>query len=126
MNRPWLAHYPPGVPHDVDPSQYRSLAALLEESLRQNARHPVSVCMERWMSYGELDEHSNALGAWLGALADWSAQQQQAQALAEGPGLEQQAQQLAAMSRGADGVLQEECVQLQLELFSAAFAEVCR
>ena len=67
MNRPWLAHYPPGVPHDVDPSQYRSLAALLDESLRKNAKHPVSVCMERWMSYGQLDEHSNAVGAWLQA-----------------------------------------------------------
>jgi len=67
MNRPWLAHYPPGVPHDVDPSQYRSLASLLEESLRQNAKHPVSVCMERWMSYGQLDAYSSALGAWLQA-----------------------------------------------------------
>ncbi len=67
MNRPWLAHYPPGVPHEVDPSQYRSLAALMEESLRKHARHPVSVCMERWMSYGQLDEHSSAVGAWLQA-----------------------------------------------------------
>jgi len=67
MNRPWLAHYPPGVPHEVDPSQYRSLAALIEESLRKHARHPVSVCMERWMSYGQLDEHSSAVGAWLQA-----------------------------------------------------------
>ena len=32
-SRPWLAHYPDGVPRDIDPSQYRSLAALLEESL---------------------------------------------------------------------------------------------
>ena len=66
-SRPWLAHYPDGVPHDVDPSQYRSLAALLEESLKKNASRPISVCMERWMSYGELDEHSAALGAWLQA-----------------------------------------------------------
>ncbi|MFM6986678.1 MAG: AMP-binding protein [Hydrogenophaga sp.] len=65
MNRPWLAHYPDGVPHDVDTEQYSSLAVLLEESLRQNARQPVSVCMERWMSYGQLDAHSQALGAWL-------------------------------------------------------------
>ena len=65
ISRPWLAHYPDGVPHDIDPSQYRSLAALLEESLKKNARRPVSVCMERWMSYGELDQHSAALGAWL-------------------------------------------------------------
>ncbi|MCB2017266.1 MAG: AMP-binding protein [Hydrogenophaga sp.] len=63
--RPWLAHYPEGVPHDVDPSQYRSLAALLEESLKKNAQRPLTVCMERWMSYGELDDHSAALGAWL-------------------------------------------------------------
>ncbi|MGM9428946.1 AMP-binding protein [Hydrogenophaga sp. MI9] len=65
--RPWLAHYPEGVPHGVDPSQFRSLTALIEESLKRHADRPVSVCMERWMSYGELDEHSAALGAWLQA-----------------------------------------------------------
>ncbi|MFZ2827973.1 AMP-binding protein [Hydrogenophaga sp.] len=65
--RPWLAHYPDGVPHDVDPTQYRSLVALLEESMRKNAQRPVTVCMERWMTYGELDAHSAALGAWLQA-----------------------------------------------------------
>jgi acyl-CoA synthetase (AMP-forming)/AMP-acid ligase II len=65
MNRPWLSHYPDGVPSDVQPENHRSLAALLEDSFRQNARQPVTVCMERWMSYGELDEYSTALGAWL-------------------------------------------------------------
>jgi acyl-CoA synthetase (AMP-forming)/AMP-acid ligase II len=65
MNRPWLAHYPPGVPHTVDREQYRSLAALLEESFKKNAAQPVTVCMEQWMSYGELDAHSAALGTWL-------------------------------------------------------------
>ena len=65
MNRPWLAHYPSGVPHTVEPEQYRSLAAFLETSLKKHAAQPVSVCMERWMSYGELDAHSAALGAWL-------------------------------------------------------------
>ena len=65
MNRPWLAHYPDGVPHDIDPSSYPSLAALLEESMRQNASRPLSVCMERWMSYSQLDAYSRALGAWL-------------------------------------------------------------
>ncbi len=65
MNRPWLSHYPPGVPHVVHPEQYRSLSALLEESFRKNARQPVSVCMERWMSYGELEQYSAALGSWL-------------------------------------------------------------
>lgn len=67
MNRPWLSQYPAGVAHDVDPDTYPSLSALLEESFRKNAREPVSVCMDCWMSYGELDRHSAALGAWLQA-----------------------------------------------------------
>ena len=63
--RPWLAHYPPGVPHTIDPARYRSLTELLEESFRKHAGSPFSVCMERWMSYRQLDEWSAALGAWL-------------------------------------------------------------
>jgi long-chain acyl-CoA synthetase len=65
MTRHWLSQYPEGVAHDVAPERYRSLAALLEESFKQHAREPVSVCMERWTTYGELDEYSSALGAWL-------------------------------------------------------------
>jgi len=65
MDKFWLEHYPEGVPHDVDPGQYSSLGQLLEESFRKNADRPFSVCMERWMSYRQLDELSAALGAWL-------------------------------------------------------------
>ncbi|WP_137917299.1 AMP-binding protein [Hydrogenophaga sp. 2FB] len=65
MTRPWFSQYPEGVPHDVAPEQYRSLSALLEESFKRNARAPACVCMERWMRYGELDELSAAMGAWL-------------------------------------------------------------
>lgn len=67
MNRPWLPHYPEGVPHEIDPDRYPNLGALLEESFRRHAREPVAVCMERWMSYGDLDQHSAAIGAWLQA-----------------------------------------------------------
>ncbi len=65
MDKFWLEHYPDGVPHDIDPEQYRSLGQLLEESFRKNANRPFSVCMERWMSYRRLDELSASLGAWL-------------------------------------------------------------
>jgi long-chain acyl-CoA synthetase len=65
--RHWLKHYPEGVPHDIDPGQYASLTQLLEESFRNHAQRPFSVCMERWMTYGELDELSRALGAALQA-----------------------------------------------------------
>jgi long-chain acyl-CoA synthetase len=65
MNRPWLDHYPPGVPHDIQPDAFRSLAALLEDAFKRHPQRPAAVCMERWITYRELDEHSAALGAWL-------------------------------------------------------------
>lgn len=68
MEKIWLKSYPPGVPHDVNPEQYRSVAHLLEESFRKHARSPFSVCMDRWMTYGDLDKLSAALGAYLQGL----------------------------------------------------------
>ncbi len=67
MEKYWLKSYPDDVPHDINPDQYSSLTQLLDESFRKNASRPFSVCMERWMSYGQLDELSKALGAWLQA-----------------------------------------------------------
>ena len=67
MDKYWLKNYPEGVPHEIQPEQYRSLTQLLEESFKKNAAKPFSVCMERWMSYGQLDDLSAAMGAWLQA-----------------------------------------------------------
>jgi long-chain acyl-CoA synthetase len=68
MERIWLSSYPPGVPADIDPTQYESLAALLEQAFRRHPQDPVSVCMDRWMTYGQLDRYSAALGAYLQSL----------------------------------------------------------
>ena len=65
MERIWLKNYPAGVPHDVEPNQYSSLTNLLETAFRDHSDSPFSVCMNRWMSYKELDQLSSALGAWL-------------------------------------------------------------
>ena len=65
MDKFWLQSYPAGVPHEIDPEQFASLTQLLEESFKKNAASPFSVCMERWMTYGQLDQLSVALGAWL-------------------------------------------------------------
>ena len=67
MDQIWLKNYPAGVPHTVDPEQYRSAAHLLEEAMQKHAANPFSVCMERWTSYAELDRQSAQLGAWLQA-----------------------------------------------------------
>jgi long-chain acyl-CoA synthetase len=68
MNKHWLKSYPEGVSHEIDTEQFRSLTHLLEESFKKNAAKPFSVCMDRWMSYGQLDDLSSALGAWLQSL----------------------------------------------------------
>ena len=52
----------------MPPEQYRSVAHLLEESFRKHAASPFSVCMDQWMSYGELERLSAALGAYLQGL----------------------------------------------------------
>ena len=65
MERIWLKNYPAGVPHDVDADAYPSVAQMLEESFHRHADSPFSVCMDRWMSYRELDRLSARLGAWL-------------------------------------------------------------
>ncbi|MES2284030.1 MAG: AMP-binding protein [Pseudomonadota bacterium] len=68
MNRHWLKSYPEGVAHDIDTEKFQSLNQLLEDSFKKNAAKPFSVCMDRWMSYGQLDELSSSLGAWLQGL----------------------------------------------------------
>ncbi|NBO16014.1 MAG: long-chain fatty acid--CoA ligase, partial [Betaproteobacteria bacterium] len=64
-NRYWLNSYPQGVPKDIDPEKFGSLTELIEDSFERHRDRPFSVCMERWMTYGQLDAHSKALGAWL-------------------------------------------------------------
>ena len=65
MERIWLRNYPPGVPHDIDSEQYKSLTDLLETAFRVHGQSPFSVCMNRTMSYSALEDLSSALGAWL-------------------------------------------------------------
>jgi long-chain acyl-CoA synthetase len=65
MDRFWLKSYPSGVPHDIDTEQYKSLTDLMERAFHEHGDNPFSVCMNRWMSYKQLDELSTALGAWL-------------------------------------------------------------
>jgi long-chain acyl-CoA synthetase len=66
--RPWLAHYPPGVPHEVSLDAYGSLMDLAEESFSRYASRPAFTCMGKTLTYAETDTLSRALGAWLQSL----------------------------------------------------------
>jgi long-chain acyl-CoA synthetase len=65
MQRPWLRSYPPGVAAEIDISKYASLAAMFEESFTRFSEWPAFVCMDRTLTFGELDAASRALAAWL-------------------------------------------------------------
>lgn len=65
MDRFWLKHYPAGVPAEIDASQFRSLAQLLEHSFRTYANRRAFVCMDKAITYGELDQMSTYFAAWL-------------------------------------------------------------
>ena len=65
MDRPWLRNYPPGVPAEIDPSQYASLVDLFNESLTKYRDRKAYICMGKSLTYGQVDDMSKALGAWL-------------------------------------------------------------
>jgi long-chain acyl-CoA synthetase len=65
MDRFWLKSYPPGVPSDIDPSLYPSLVALLEESFAKYRDQKAYVCMDKAITFGDVDTLSQALAAWL-------------------------------------------------------------
>ncbi|MDB5748656.1 MAG: long-chain fatty acid--CoA ligase [Massilia sp.] len=65
MDKFWLKSYQAGVPAEIDPTQYRSLTHLLEESFRKYAGQRAFACMDKSITYGELDRMSQQMAAWL-------------------------------------------------------------
>jgi long-chain acyl-CoA synthetase len=65
MDRFWLKSYPPGVPSDIDPSVYPSVVAVIEESFAKYCGQKAYICMDKAITFGEVDTLSQALAAWL-------------------------------------------------------------
>ncbi|HKO68616.1 MAG TPA: long-chain-fatty-acid--CoA ligase [Burkholderiaceae bacterium] len=65
MDRFWLKNYPQGVPADIDAGQYKSLIQLLNEAFKKYSDKAAYSFMGAEMTFGQLDEHSAAIGAWL-------------------------------------------------------------
>ena len=66
--RPWLSAYPPGVPADIDYSQYVSLVQLMEESFQKNAARTAYSFMGQDVTFGQTDTVSRAFAAYLQGL----------------------------------------------------------
>ena len=67
-DRIWLKSYPPGVPADLDTSQYPSLVALMEESFKKYASKTAYSFMGKDVSYGQTDSLSQAFAVYLQSL----------------------------------------------------------
>ena len=67
-DRPWLSSYPEGVPADIDPTQYRSLVALMEEAFSRHAAREAYSFMGKSLSFAETDALSAAFASYLQGL----------------------------------------------------------
>ena len=67
-DRIWLKSYPSGVPADIDPGQYPSLVALMEEAFRTHAHKTAYSFMGQDVSFAQTDSLSSAFAAYLQSL----------------------------------------------------------
>jgi long-chain acyl-CoA synthetase len=67
MHKPWLKSYPPGVPAEVDVTQYNSLVELLETSYEKYAERDAAICMGSSLKFRDIDRMSTSLATWLQA-----------------------------------------------------------
>ncbi len=61
----WLKSYHPAVPAEIPLSRFESVADLLIDSCKRNASKPAFQLMGKTMSYGQVEQASAALGAYL-------------------------------------------------------------
>lgn len=63
--RPWLLHYPKGVPAHIDECAYPSIVSLLDETFKKFAAKPAFSCMGKSMTFAEVDRLSMQFAAYL-------------------------------------------------------------
>jgi len=61
----WLKRYPPNVPHEIDINEYNSLKQLFENSFAAFKDLPAFTNMGKTLTYGEVDQLSRYLAAYL-------------------------------------------------------------
>ena len=67
-DKPWLKSYPEGVPAEMAPLRYSSLADMVEKCCAAYAGRPAYTCMDTSLTYSEIDAASKAFGAYLQSL----------------------------------------------------------
>ena len=66
MEKIWLEKsYPPGVPHDINPDKYSSLAEMFNKYVGIYANRTAFINMGAEITYQELEEQAKAFAAYL-------------------------------------------------------------
>ncbi len=68
MERIWLKSYPQGVPADIDTSAFTSIKDMLAKSCAKYASRPAFTCMDKSISFAEVDRMSHHFAAYLQSL----------------------------------------------------------
>jgi len=63
--RPWLMHYPPGVPQQVDPDAMGTLADMLREACSAHADKPAFESFGKRLTFRETYAAAEAVASWL-------------------------------------------------------------
>jgi long-chain acyl-CoA synthetase len=64
-SKPWLASYPQGMPETIGALPADSIGDLLVAACKQYAGRPAFTCMDKTMTYAEVERHSAEFGAYL-------------------------------------------------------------
>ena len=63
--RPWLAHYPAGVPAEIDVNEFSSIPAVLERAIQQFGDNIAYSNLGKTLTYAEVDRLSRQFAAYL-------------------------------------------------------------
>ncbi len=64
----WLKNYPPGIPHEIDPDRFGSIADLFDQIVARFADRPAYHSLGHTLSYATLDRLSRDFAAFLQGL----------------------------------------------------------
>ena len=63
--RPWLKSYPGNLPPEIGPLEFSSIGDLVIEASKKYATRPAFTCMDKTITFAELERLSAAFGAFL-------------------------------------------------------------
>ncbi|MDC7713829.1 long-chain-fatty-acid--CoA ligase [Vogesella sp. LYT5W] len=65
MEKIWLKNYQAGVAHEIDIDEFQSVVEVFERSVNKFRDRPAMACMDKMLSYGELDTLSANFASYL-------------------------------------------------------------